>query len=136
MSSIPMIEQTAGKGAARAAQRGLGTRRRGAPGGTMRRPGFEPWQIRLATDASGTPVGTAFVIRAGEVGYVEQLAVRSDQRGRGLARALVADAFDRARARGALRSELSTDSRTGALGLYEKVGMVVTKTYHHWQTNL
>ena len=40
MSSIPMIEQTAGKGAARAAQRGVGSRRRGAPGGTMRRPGF------------------------------------------------------------------------------------------------
>lgn len=40
MSSIPMIEQTAGKGAARAAQRGLGSRRRGATGGTMRRPGF------------------------------------------------------------------------------------------------
>ncbi|MHA7178964.1 carbohydrate ABC transporter permease [Arthrobacter sp. MDB2-24] len=40
MSSIPMIEQTAGKGAARAAQRRLGARRRGAPGGTMRRPGF------------------------------------------------------------------------------------------------
>jgi cellobiose transport system permease protein len=40
MSSIPMIEQTAGKGAARAAQRGLGARRPGAPGGTMRRPGF------------------------------------------------------------------------------------------------
>ncbi|WP_200914792.1 carbohydrate ABC transporter permease [Arthrobacter sp. Leaf234] len=34
-----MIEQTAGKGAARAARRGLGARRRGGAGGTMRRPG-------------------------------------------------------------------------------------------------
>jgi GNAT superfamily N-acetyltransferase len=103
---------------------------------TLRRPGFEPWQIRLATDPTGTPVGTAFVISAADVGYVDQLAVRSDQRGRGLARALLADAFERARAHGAVRSELSTDSRTGALGLYETVGMVVTKTYHHWQTTL
>ncbi|KGN42148.1 GNAT family N-acetyltransferase [Knoellia aerolata] len=103
---------------------------------TVRRPGFEPWQIRLATDPTGTPVGTAFVIKAGDFGYVDQLAVRRDQRGRGLARALLVDAFERARARGAVRSELSTDSRTGALGVYEKVGMVVTRTYHHWQTAL
>ena len=103
---------------------------------TVRRPGFEPWQVRLVTDPGGTAVGTAFVIKAGEFGYVDQLAVRRDQRGRGLARALLVDAFERTRARGAARSELSTDSRTGALGLYEKVGMVVTRTYHHWQTTL
>ena len=30
---------------------------------------------------------------------------------------------------GATVSELSTDSRTGALGLYEKVGMQVTSTW-------
>ncbi len=30
---------------------------------------------------------------------------------------------------GAVKSELSTDSRTGALGLYEKVGMKVTSTW-------
>ena len=40
MSSIPMIAQTAGSGAARAAQRGLGSGRRGRRGGSMRRPGF------------------------------------------------------------------------------------------------
>ena len=34
-----------------------------------------------------------------------------------------------ARQHGAVRSELSTDSRTGALALYEKVGMVVTSTW-------
>lgn len=104
--------------------------------GVVRRPGFEAWQVRLAIDPSGTPVGTAFVINSGDDGYVAQLAVRRDQRSRGLARALLVDAFQRARAHGAARSELSTDSRTGALGLYERVGMVVTKTYHHWQTTL
>lgn len=104
--------------------------------GSVRRPGFEPWQVRLATDPDGVAVGTAFLIVAGEFGYVDQLAVRADHRRRGVARALLGDAFERARARGATRSELSTDSRTGALGLYEKVGMVVTRTYHHWQIPL
>jgi GNAT superfamily N-acetyltransferase len=104
--------------------------------GTIRRPGFEPWQLRLVVDGSGTPVGSAYTILAGDCGYVDQLAVRKDHRGRGLARALLADAFERARARGAARSELATDSRTGALDLYQHVGMVVTQTWRHWQTDL
>jgi hypothetical protein len=44
---------------------------------------------------------------------------------------MLVDAFGLARDHGATRSELSTDSRTGALGLYEKVGMVVTSTWVH-----
>jgi GNAT superfamily N-acetyltransferase len=104
--------------------------------GSIRRPGFDPWQIRLALDPEGTPVGTAFTIVAEGCGYVDQLAVRADQRGRGLARALLADAFERARERGGLRSELATDSRTGALPLYEHVGMQIHRTYRHWQTDL
>ncbi len=39
------------------------------------------------------------------------------------------DAFAQARAHGAVTSALSTDSRTGALGLYEKVGMRVTSVW-------
>ncbi len=103
---------------------------------TIRRPGFEPWQLRLVDSPQGEPVGAAFTILAGECGYIDQLAVRSDQRGRGLARALLVDAFERARQMGLTRSELATDSRTGALPLYEHVGMVVTKTYRHWQIDL
>jgi len=102
----------------------------------VRRPGFDPWQIRLATNPAAEAVGAAFVIKSGEVGYIEQLAVNRDERGHGVARALLVDAFARAREHGATRSELSTDSRTGALGLYEKVGMVVTQTYQHYQTPL
>jgi GNAT superfamily N-acetyltransferase len=100
------------------------------------RPGFEPWQLRFAVDPTGTPVGVAFTILAGATAYVDQLAVRADQRGRGLARALLVDAFERGRAHGGTVSELSTDSRTGALGLYERVGMVVTQTWRHWATSL
>ena len=47
----------------------------------------------------------------------------------GLAQALLADAFRGAAEHGASHSELSTDSRTGALDLYLKVGMEVTQTW-------
>jgi ribosomal protein S18 acetylase RimI-like enzyme len=99
---------------------------------TVRRPGHEPWMLRVVTDPDGEVVGTAMLVMAGdpvEEGYVERLAVRKDQRGQGLAQALLVDAFEQGRAHGAPRSGLSTDSRTGALGLYEKVGMVVTDTW-------
>ena len=99
--------------------------------GVVLRPGFQPWQLRLVCDAVGTPVGASFLILSGDCGYVDTLAVRADQRGRGLARALLVDAFDVAQLRGAQRSELSTDSRTGALGLYLRVGMAVTSTWRH-----
>jgi mycothiol synthase len=97
------------------------------------RPGFEPWNLRVATDASGEVVAVAYILRFqgnGTVeGYVDRLATRADQRGRGLAQALLADAFAVARQHGAARSALSTDTRTGALGLYEKVGMRPASTW-------
>jgi GNAT superfamily N-acetyltransferase len=106
-----------------------------APRGPLR-PGFEPWQIRFVVDPEGTEVGVCYTILAGTTGYVDAIAVRNDQRGLGLARALLVDAFGRARDHGATVSELSTDSRTGALGLYEHVGMQVTQTWRHWMTDL
>jgi mycothiol synthase len=96
---------------------------------TVRRPGFEPWQLRAVVDPDGVVVGACFTVLAEDVAYVAQLAVRQDRRGRGLARALLVDAFATAREHGASRFELSTDSRTGALGLYERVGMEVTSTW-------
>lgn len=96
----------------------------------VRRPGFEPWQLRVVTDPSGEVVALALVLLTEErEAFVDRLATRADQRGRGLAQALLVDSFAAARERGAVRSTLSTDSRTGALGLYEKVGMVVTSTW-------
>jgi GNAT superfamily N-acetyltransferase len=85
----------------------------------------------LAVDPEGEPVGVCLLVVAGDVGYVDSLAVRRDRRGMGLARALLVDAFGNARDHGATRSEIATDSRTGALSLYEKVGMVVTSTWLH-----
>lgn len=99
------------------------------------RPGFAPWNLRVVLDSDGSVVAMAHVVLApitdGLEGYIGSLATRADQRGRGLAQALLADAFATARAHGAVRCALDTDSRTGALGLYEKVGMVVTQTWRH-----
>lgn len=97
--------------------------------GVRGRPGFEPWQLRVVVDALGEVVAVAVLQLVGDAGYVDRLATRRDRRGRGLAQALLVDAFAAARAHGATRSELSTDSRTGALGLYEKVGMEITSTW-------
>jgi GNAT superfamily N-acetyltransferase len=95
----------------------------------IERPGFEAWNLRVATDHEGAVVGVASLVMADDVGFVEKLAVRRDHRNRGLGRALLADAFAEAKAHGATRSEISTDSRTGALDLYEKVGMEVTSVW-------
>ncbi len=95
---------------------------------SVRRPGFEPWHLRVVTDPDGEVVGMSLMSLYGEPpteAFIGQLAVRRDQRRRGLAQALLVDAFALGREHGATRSALSTDSRTGALGLYQKVGMVV-----------
>ena len=97
----------------------------------VRRPGFEPWQIRVVTSPAGDPVAFAVLQLADEGGdgYVARLGTHPDHRRRGLAQALLVDAFALARAHGATRSTLATDSRTGALGLYLAVGMQVTTTW-------
>lgn len=93
------------------------------------RPGFEPWNLRVVTEPAGEVVGVAYVLLAEGTGFINKLAVRADQRRRGIARALLSDAFAQARTHGATRSELSTDSRTGALSLYKRVGMEVTSVW-------
>lgn len=98
---------------------------------TFGRPGFEPWNFRVVVSDAGEVVGAAVVFIGTEsaTAYVQRIAVRRDQRRRGLAQALLVDCFEVAREHGATVSELSTDSRTGALGLYELVGMVATSTW-------
>ncbi len=97
------------------------------------RPSFEPWNLRVVTDADQVIVAAAVIVIGGEAdqreAFVERLATRADQRGRGLAQALLVDSFAAARARGVTGAALSTDTRTGALGLYEKVGMRVASTW-------
>lgn len=97
--------------------------------GVVDRPGFEPWNLRMVVDPSGEVVGGVHVVLSEETGFVSKLAVRRDRRRQGLAQALLVDAFRAARDHGATRSELSTDSRTGALGLYLGIGMTVDGTW-------
>jgi mycothiol synthase len=93
------------------------------------RPGAAPWNLRVLRGPDHDVVGATHVVLVGEDAYVSRVAVRRDQRGRGLAQALLVDAFALGRAHGATRSTLATDSRTGALGLYRRVGMEVTSTW-------
>ena len=80
-------------------------------------------------DAAGAVVAMAWVQLGPESAFIARLATRPDERGRGLAQALLVDSFAAGTAHGAQKSEVSTDSRTGALSLYEKVGMVVTSNW-------
>jgi mycothiol synthase len=93
------------------------------------RPGFEPWNLRLLVSPGGELVGATHVFLSGDGAYVARIVVRPDHRGRGLAPAMLVDAFARAREHGAVRCYLSTDTRAGARGLYEKVGMEVASTW-------
>ena len=93
------------------------------------RPGYEPWNLRVCRDPDDTVVGATHVHLTGGAGYVARIAVRKDRRGLGLGGAMLADAFRQARLHGAIRCYLATDSRTGALALYEKVGMQVSSAW-------
>lgn len=91
------------------------------------RPGFRPEQI--ATVLCGEEiVGVGVLIEDEGDSWVSQLAVDSAHRGRGLARALLVHAFAMTWRSGSRRCGLATDARTGARGLYEHVGMRVTRT--------
>lgn len=69
-------------------------------------------------------------------GWVQQLAVAGAYRGRGIGRALLQESFRRFHAIGYRKCGLSTDSRTGALGLYEHVGMRVRASYTRYARRL
>lgn len=101
---------------------------------TYERPGFADWNMRILcrdTADGEDVVGAVFSVVDTNQGalYVDRLAVRADARGQGHARALLADAFAIGLEAGVTSCELSTDSRTGALGLYLELGMEVTSTW-------
>lgn len=99
--------------------------------GVTGRTDFDPSLLLVATHL-GNVVGAAFGIPYEDEGWVQQLAVRSDHRGRGIAKALLRELFEEFRRRGFPAVGLSTDSRTGALDLYLDLGMVVRETYSHY----
>jgi mycothiol synthase len=72
------------------------------------------------------------------VGWISVLGVRRPWRRRGLGRALLLHAFRELRARGKLRAGLGVDGSnpTGAVRLYEAVGMEVARRSDHWEKRL
>jgi ribosomal protein S18 acetylase RimI-like enzyme len=91
---------------------------------------FAPAMSPLAF-VGGELVGAvmSFDYGQGDEGWVQQLATKATHRHRGIARALLHSAFLSFSRAGKLRIGLSTDSRTGALSLYERVGMSVRRSY-------
>jgi GNAT superfamily N-acetyltransferase len=88
------------------------------------------------TGHGGEIVGAAFLIDDRDEMWVHQLAVAREHRGRGIARALLQETFRRSFERGYTMSGLSTDSRTGALTLYEKLGMSVRLSFTRYEMPL
>lgn len=99
---------------------------------SVERADFDPELLLVAVDTAGSIVGCCYGIDTPEEGWVDQVAVRRDRRGQGIAQALLARSFGTFRHRGHTQMGLSTDSRTGALDLYLKLGMTVESTFHHW----
>lgn len=111
---------------------------------------FEDWRTsilgRAWGDASLVPVivhgdriaGVAVCLDYEDLdsGWVQQLAVDAAYRGRGLGGTLLSHCFAMFRGRGRTTCELATDSRTGALGLYEHVGMRIRRSYTHYAKEL
>ncbi len=71
-------------------------------------------------------------------GYTENISTRRDWRGKGMAAALIARSLVELKDRGMTEAGLAvhTDNLTGALGLYEKMGFVVTHQDVVWEAPL
>ncbi|WP_435134468.1 GNAT family N-acetyltransferase [Actinacidiphila sp. bgisy144] len=96
---------------------------------TVEQAAFAPAMSPVAF-AGGEMVGAlvALDVPGSAEGYVDRLAVRADHRGRGIAGVLLREAF-RAFHRGGRRGcTLWTHSATGALSLYEHLGMRVRRS--------
>jgi mycothiol synthase len=92
----------------------------------------EVWFLAVA---DGKIVGAAL---NWDEGYIKDLVVHPDWRGRGLGKALVLQTFGEFSRRGLPRVTLKTDSNnpTGAWRLYERVGMKVERTYEIFEKQL
>ena len=98
------------------------------------RPSFVPEHIGVVV-RDDEIAGAALLIEEEDL-WVAQLAVARAHRGRGLGRALLVHAFRCAWRSGRRHVGLATDGRTGARGLYEHVGMRVTRTAWEYSKSL
>ncbi|MGB3674583.1 MAG: GNAT family N-acetyltransferase [Candidatus Nanopelagicales bacterium] len=79
-------------------------------------------------------VGASLIEISGEIGTLQRVAVRVDERRNGFGAALVRDAFDCLASRAATRLELFVDQRSGARALYDALGMTVDIEFLHLAT--
>jgi len=88
-------------------------------------PLFDAELFLVAEHADAGIVGVACDFQDADVGWVGDLGVLPEWRGRGIARALLAASFDAFRARGVATARLNVDAEneTGAADLYRAVGM-------------
>ena len=107
----------------------------------LRARGFDPALWLLAWDGpelAGSALG--YPERGGDVtlGWIGTLSVRRDWRRRGLGAALLRSAFQTLYDRGLSRIGLGVDADnpTGALGLYERVGMHKVRQTDNWVLDL
>jgi mycothiol synthase len=87
-------------------------------------PSFDPAFWFIAEGESG-PVGAVSGLIWGQLGWVGELGVRKPWRGRGIASALLRRSFSTfaSRGQGRVRLNVDADNPTGAVALYERVGM-------------
>jgi mycothiol synthase len=97
-------------------------------------PTHDPTLWLLARDEA-TPVGVLAASAGDEGGWVDWLAVLASHRGRGIGAALLRRSFASFSARGLRRVRLNVDAdnRTGATGVYERVGMRVVNRWDLWE---
>lgn len=100
-------------------------------------PAFAPDLSVIAFDGDEV-VGVLLAYDYPEVdeGWVQQLATKASHRKRGIATAMLQTAFAGFHGHGRHRCGVSTDSRTGALPLYERIGMRVERSYTRYKKQL
>ena len=91
---------------------------------------FDP-DLLLQIHRRGELAGASLCFDVDDEGWVQTLAVAREYRGAGLGRALLQRSFAEFHRRGKAAVRLNTDSRTGALGWYERAGMQVVRCYTH-----
>ena len=101
----------------------------------LQREGTDPSHFFVATVGEDV-VGACVVHDSGTTAWVHQVAVDEARRGQGIGQQLLAEAFEAGRRRGLPIGELSTDTRTGAVGLYERLGMHVVVEFTNWRNDL
>ncbi len=103
--------------------------------------GFDPefWRLAWAGERlAGAALGTGNAEEDPAFGYIAELGVHPEFRGRGVGEAVLRSSFERFHAAGRTGTYLyvDTDSMTGADRLYARVGMTVEPRFATWEREL